>query len=109
LVEKWPREIAGVVPLARATVIRRPGDLAAYVRDLPNHDRTLSVAVVSSEMLKLGSGWTAGVVRQPGRYRRLIDVVRDGEIVNEVQRLDTFACPKCGGTIYHRDEAGNPT
>ena len=110
LVEKWPREIAGVVPLARAVVVRRPRDLDAYVRDLAHLDRRiLSVAVVSSEMLKLGSGWTAGVVRQPGRYQRLIEVVRDGAIVNEVQRLDTFACPHCGGTIYHRDEVGNPT
>jgi hypothetical protein len=33
-----------------------------------------------AEMLKLGSGWTAGVVRQPGRYTRLIEVVRVGRL-----------------------------
>ncbi|MFQ5343916.1 MAG: helicase-related protein, partial [Anaerolineae bacterium] len=110
LTEKWPREIAGVVPMARAMVVRRPRDLDAYVRQLQRLDpRTLCVAVVSSEMLKLGSGWTPAVVRQRGRCKRLVEVVRDGEIVDEIQRFDTFACPRCGETIYHRDEAGNPT
>jgi superfamily II DNA or RNA helicase len=110
LVEKWPREITGVVPMARAVVVRRPGDLEDYVRGLHNlAPGTLSVAVVSSEMLKLGSGWTAGVVRQRGRYKRLVETVRDGRIVEEIQRLDTFACPRCGQTIYHRDEVGKPT
>jgi hypothetical protein len=120
LVEKWPREIAGVVPMARAVVVRRPSDLEDYVRGLHNlAPGTLSVAVVSSEMLKLGSGWTAGVVRQRGRYKRLVEVVRGGEIINEIQRRDTlgssaerietFACPRCSQTIYHRDEVGKPT
>jgi len=110
LTGKWPREIAGVVPMARAMVVRRPRDLDAYVRQLQRLDpRTLCVAVVSSEMLKLGSGWTPAVVRQRGRCKRLVETVRDGQIVNEIQRLDTFACPRCGGTIYDRDEAGNPT
>jgi len=110
LVEKWPREIEGVVPMARAMVVRRPGDLEAYVRDLnASHPTTLTVAVVSSEMLKLGSGWTPAVVRQRGRRLRLITDSMDGQDEQKTVRVDTFACPRCGQTIYDHDEAGRPT
>lgn len=37
-------------------------------------------------MLKLGSGWTASVVRQLGRYGRLVEVERGSEMINEIQR-----------------------
>lgn len=107
LVEKWPREIADVVPMAQAMVLRRCQDVDAYFRYYDQLDpRTLCVAVVSSEMLKLGSGWTAAVVRQRRRYP-VITTHEDG--TTERQRLDTFACPCCGGTLYHHDEAGDPT
>jgi hypothetical protein len=107
LVEKWPREIAEVVPMARGMVLRRCRDVDAYFRQYQRLDpRTLCVAVVSSEMLKLGSGWTAAVVRKRGRHRAVV-THEDG--TEELQRLDTFACPRCGGTLYHRDEAGKPT
>ena len=106
LVEKWPQEIAAVVPMARAVVIRRPSDLEAYVRQLHNlHPSTLSVAVVSSEMLKLGSGWTAGVVRR----RRPLSQGNSAAVGGRPSAVVVFACPRCGQTIYHRDEAGNPT
>jgi len=109
LVGKWIREISEIVPLARAMEVRRPKDLERYIqclRGIP--PKTLFVAVVSTEMLKLGSGWTPVVVRQRGRYRRLVKVHRDGRMIEEVQRLDTFACPRCGQTIYYRDETGQP-
>ncbi len=107
LVEKWPREIAEVVPMARGMVLRRCRDVDAYFRQYQRLDpRTLCVAVVSSEMLKLGSGWTAGVVRQRGRCPVVV-THEDG--TEELQRPDTFACPRCGGILYHRDEAGKPT
>jgi hypothetical protein len=107
LVEKWPREIAQVVPMARGVVLRRCRDVDAYFKQYQRLDpRTLCVAVVSSEMLKLGSGWTAGVVRQRGRCPVVV-THEDG--TEELQRPDTFACPRCGGTLYYRDEAGKPT
>ena len=109
LVQKWIREIGQVIPLARAVEVRRPGDLEKYVQHLYNvPDGVLSVAVVSSEMLKLGSGWTTGVIRQPKRYRKFVEEEVDGEIVTSMVRLDTFACPRCGQTIYERDETGRP-
>ena len=107
LVDKWPREIAQVVPLARGVVLHRCRDVDAYFREYDRLDpRSLYVAVVSSEMLKLGSGWTAGVVRQRGRHL-VVDSREDG--TEERRRVDTFACPRCGGTQYRRDEAGQPT
>jgi hypothetical protein len=107
LVEKWPREIAEVVPMARGIVLRSCGDLDAYFRRYEQLDpRTLCVAVVSSEMLKLGSGWTAAVVRQRRRYR-VVTVHENG--TEERRRRDTFACPQCGQTLYHHDEDGEPT
>jgi hypothetical protein len=107
LVEKWPREIAEVVPMAQGMVLRRCGDVDAYFRHYQQLDpSTLLVAVVSSEMLKLGSGWTAAVVRQQGRCPVVV-THEDG--TQEQQRLDTFACPRCGTTLHHHDEAGVPT
>jgi hypothetical protein len=107
LVEKWPREIAEVVPMAHSLVLRRCGDVDAYFDYYERLDpRTLCVAVVSSEMLKLGSGWTAAVNRQRRRYP-VITTHEDG--TTEQRRLDTFACPRCGGTLYHHDEAGQLT
>ncbi|MFQ5595616.1 MAG: helicase-related protein, partial [Anaerolineae bacterium] len=109
LVEKWPREIAQIVPLARGHPIRRVSDFEDYVRKVEGMGaHSLQIAVVPTTMLKLGSGWTPAVVRQRGRHKRLVETRRGGEIVNEIQRQDTFACPRCGGTIYHRDEAGVP-
>ncbi|MFQ5859868.1 MAG: helicase-related protein, partial [Anaerolineae bacterium] len=93
--------------MARGIVLRRCRDVDAYFRHYDRLDpSTLCVAVVSSEMLKLGSGWTAGVVRQRGRHPVII-THEDG--TEELRQLDTFACPRCGGTLYHRDEAGEPT
>ena len=57
--------------MAQGMVLRRPGDVDAYFRHYERLDpHTLCVAVVSSEMLKLGSGWTAAVVRQRGQIGR---------------------------------------
>jgi len=109
LVEKWIRETHEVIPMAHAMEVRRPGDLEEYVQNLQNlSPGTLSIAVVSSEMLKLGSGWTSAVVRQPKRYKRLVEKEVDGRKVKVIERLDTFACPHCGQTIYERDSNGKP-
>lgn len=107
LVDKWAREISQVVPMARGVVVRRCRDVDAYFRQYERLDPfTLCVAVVSSEMLKLGSGWTSAAVRQRGRHVVTVTLA-DGTEVR--RRRDTFACPRCGGTVYHRDEAGQPT
>jgi len=109
LVEKWIRETHEVIPMAHAMEVRRPGDLEEYVQNLQNlSPGTLSVALVSSEMLKLGSGWTPAVIRQPKRYKLLVKKEVDGQEINVIERLDTFACPKCGQTIYERDGKGKP-
>jgi predicted RNA-binding Zn-ribbon protein involved in translation (DUF1610 family) len=109
LVEKWIRETREVIPMAHAMEVRRPGDLDEYVQNLQNlSPGTLSIAVVSSEMLKLGSGWAPAVIRQPKRYKRLVSENVNGKKVERIERLDTFACPKCGQTIYERDRSGKP-
>jgi hypothetical protein len=109
LVQKWIREVSDVVPMATAVEVRRPGDLEKYVQRLHNlAPSTLSIAVVSSEMLKLGSGWTPAVVVQPKRYRRLITEDVDGVATEKMIRLDTYACPRCGQTIFECDETGRP-
>jgi predicted RNA-binding Zn-ribbon protein involved in translation (DUF1610 family) len=108
LVEKWIREIYDVIPMSHAMEVRRPSDLEKYIQNLGHlSPGTLSVAVVSSQMLKLGSGWTPAVVRQPKRHRRLVTEVQDGKNVKVVKRVDTFACPHCGHTIYARDSKGS--
>jgi len=108
LVEKWIREAHEVIPMAHAMEVRRPSDLEKYVQNLQNlSPGTLSIAVCSSEMLKLGSGWTPAVVRQPKHYRRLVTEVQDGKEIKVMKRLDTFACPHCGHTIYARDSKGS--
>jgi hypothetical protein len=109
LVQKWIREVSEVVPMAHAVEVRRSGDLEKYVRQLHNLAPTiLSVAVVSSEMLKLGSGWTPAVVRQRGRYKRLVEARPGQRPHDQIERLDTFACSRCGQTVYERDETGRP-
>ena len=72
LVRQWPQELADIVPMAHAMEVRTIADLKAYFAGLQRLEQsTLSVAVISSEMLKRGSGWTPGVVRLHNRYRVL--------------------------------------
>ncbi len=70
LVEQWPAEIKAIVPMAQAVEVRTIRDLKAYAQNFQRlESTTLSVAVISSEMLKRGSGWTPAVVRLPKRLR----------------------------------------
>jgi Uncharacterised methyltransferase family (DUF6094) len=72
LVEQWPAEITAIVPMAQACEVRNIRELAAYAQGFQRLEPgTLSVAVISSEMLKRGSGWTPAVVRLPRRLKKV--------------------------------------
>ncbi len=70
LVEQWPAEIKAIVPMAQAVEVRTIRDLRAYAQNFQRLEpSTLSVAIISSEMLKRGSGWTLAVVHLPKRLK----------------------------------------
>lgn len=110
LIEKWPREISQIVPLARGHVIRRVSDFEEYVRKVRSLDpRTLQIAVVSSTMLKLGSGWTPAVVEKKGTGRYWHTISHPIENSENDWTISgwatTYHCPRCGEMVT-QDVAG---
>lgn len=98
LLEKWPREIEEVSREARASKISSISDLIAFRNAVDGADAALSFfAVVSSEMLKLGSGWTGGAARS--QTRRVIVVRQDDEGKDSFIQIPAFTCPRCGEIV----------
>lgn len=111
LVNKWCREIAAIVPMARGIIVRRPSDLERYVKDVKaTGDRSLVVAVVSSEMLKRASGWTPSVRPRHFRKRHTKETynyqTNRYDVEEIVEDINAFACPECGQTIRQVDKDG---
>ncbi len=97
LTPKWKREIEEIIPGAQAVILKRLGDVRAFVEQVNAHPETPFFAVVSREMAKLGSGWEpAYAVRK--KYERTQRIV-NGKRKTQVETDTFFACPDCGHPV----------
>ncbi len=99
LVNKWVREMREIVPLAFAMPLYRLSDVEQFVRQVQRMQRdpqarlTPAFAVLSKEMAKLGSGWTAAYIAR----KRVLNISDGGN----KQIVEMFACPRCGHIVHH--------
>ncbi len=97
LTPKWKREIEEIIPGAQAHILKRLGDVRAFVAEANAHPEAPFFAIVSREMAKLGSGWEpAYIVRK--KYESTTRVVNNRR-VKQVETDTFFACPDCGHPV----------
>jgi len=97
LVEKWIREIRGIVPLAHAVVLKRVRDVNRFVKEAPYYQSRPLFAVMSREMAKLGSGW------RPAVSSKVVRVDGSKDHPGRISRV--YTCPHCGESLLD-DEGG---